>query len=307
MTTPTLHNVAKLLLLSLALIPWNAEAVEAQAAIHPQNTTPVFAGNQLVFSAPPRGSLTTETENYQPIADFLSQVTGRKVVYQHTKDWLSYARDMTQGKFDIVFDGPHFNGWRMENLDHTPLVKLPEDFIFVVVVKANEKSIKDIKQLAGRRICAHAPPNLGTLTLLNQFDNPVRQPIISTVKGWDKSYNNLIAGQCVATVLPIKNLEKLDKGKNQARILYTSPAMPNQAISAGPRISQETQENIRQALLSDEGKAATAKLRSAYAGKNFVAASRKEYAGQSVYIKDALYYSDVRPASDSVALNKKGK
>jgi len=305
--TPTPSTAAKLLLLCLTLIPWSAEATEAHAAIHPQNVDAAIAGSSLIFSAPPRGALAKETENYQPVADFLTRVTGRKVIYQHSKDWLSYARDMTQGKFDLVFDGPHFNGWRMENLNHTPLVKLPEDFIFVVIVKAENKSIQNIKQLAGRRICAHAPPNLGTLTLLNQFDNPVRQPLISTVKGWDKSYNSLVAGQCVATVVPIKNMEKMDKGKNLTRVVYKSPAMPNQAISAGPRIPQATQEKIRQALLSEEGKAATAKLRAVYAGKDFVPATRAEYVGQSVYIKDSLYYSDASNTSNKVTLSKAGK
>jgi len=307
--TPTLTHGAKFLLLCLTLLPWNAEATEAHAAIHPHNADAIVAGSSLIFSAPPRGTLDQETENYQPIADLLTKVTGRKIIYQHSKDWLSYARDMTQGKFDIVFDGPHFNGWRMENLNHTPLVKLPEDFIFVVIVKADNKSIKNIKQLAGRRICAHSPPNLGTLTLLNQFDNPVRQPLITTVKGWDKSYNSLMAGQCVATVVPIKNLEKMDKDKNQTRVVFKSPAMPNQAISAGPRIPQETQEKIKQAFLSAEGKAATAKLRSDYAGKDFVPATRAEYAGQSVYIKDSLYYSNLKLAAEggAVALNKAGR
>jgi len=303
----TLTNGAKFFLLCLTLLPWKAEATDAQAAIHPQNTVPVIAGNTLIFSAPPRGALAKETENYQPVADFLTRVTGRTVVYKHAKDWLSYARDMTQGKFDLVFDGPHFNGWRMENLNHTPLVKLPEDFIFAVVVKADNKSIQNIKQLAGRRICAHAPPNLGTLTLLNQFDNPVRQPQITTVKGWDKSYNSLVAGKCVATVVPIKNLEKWDKNMKQTRIVFKSAAMPNQAISAGPRIPQEVQDKIRQALLSADGKAATAKLRSVYAGKDFVAATRAEYAGQSVYIKDSLYYSNTAPTSNKLTLSKAGK
>jgi ABC-type phosphate/phosphonate transport system substrate-binding protein len=300
--TPTLTNGAKYLLLCLTLLPWNAEATEAQAAVRPQNTDAVFAGNPLIFSAPPRGTLAKETENYQPLTDFLTKVTGRTVIYQHADNWLSYSRDMTQGKLDIVFDGPHFNGWRMENLNHTPLVKLPEDFIFVVIVKADNKSVQDIKQLAGRRICAHAPPNLGTLTMLKQFDNPARQPVIATVKGWDKSYASLMAGQCVATVVPIKNLEKMDKGKNLARIVYKSPAMPNQAISAGPRISREIQDKIKQALLTEEGKAATAKLRSAYAGKDFVPATRAEYVGLSAYIKNSLYYSNPAATGDAVAL-----
>lgn len=283
-----------LVTLSIILIApqtWQAMAVDgvAVASIRPDSAGDPSAS--LVLSAPPRGSLAEETQNYKPVADFLTQVIGRKVVYQHSDNWLSYTKNMTQGKYDIVFDGPHFNGWRLEKLNHTPLVKLPEDFIFVVVVKADNTSIREIKQLAGRRVCAHAPPNLGTLTMLKQFDNPVRQPVIAEVQGWDKSYNGLIENKCVATVLPIKSLEKLDKGKNLAKVLFTSKALPNQAISVGPEISQEVQEKIKQALLSEQGKAATAKLRSVYAGKDFVPTTRDEYAGLGAYLKDALYYT----------------
>lgn len=276
----------------LALLPGNVMAAEAFAAIAPSNTgIGNGLGNTLILSAPPRGTLADETQNYQPVADFLSRIVGKKVVYQYSDNWLSYTSDMTKGKFDFVFDGPHFNGWRMENQNHTPLVKLPEDFIFVVVVKADNASIQDMKKLAGRRICAHAPPNLGTLTMLKQFDNPSRQPLIIEVQGWDKSYNSLMAGKCVATVIPLKIKEKMDKG-NLTKILYKSQALPNQALSAGPRISPDIQARLKQALLSDEGKAATAKLRAAYAGKDFVSATREEYAGLGFYLNDSPYYSN---------------
>lgn len=280
------------LFFSLALLPWDTQAADAQAAMHPSNADTVTIGTSLILSAPPRGTLAEETQNYQPVADFLSRIVGRKVVYEHSGNWLSYSQNMTQGKYDFVFDGPHFNGWRMEKQNHTPLVKLPEDFIFVVVVKAGNTAIQDMKKLAGRRICAHAPPNLGTLTMLNQFDNPSRQPLIVEVQRWDNSYKGLIAGKCVATVLPIKSKEKFDKDKNLTRVVYTSQVLPNQAISAGPRIAPEIQARLKQALLSEDGKAATAKLRSAYAGKDFVAATREEYAGLGLYLKDALYYAN---------------
>lgn len=279
-----------LLFLALALAPITTQAAEAQAAMHPSNADSVKAGNSLILSAPPRGALAEETANYQPIADFLTRVTGKKVTYEHSDNWLSYTTNMTKGKYDFVFDGPHFNGWRMEKLNHTPLVKLPGDFIFVLVTRADNKSFTELKQLAGRRICAHAPPNLGTLHLQSQFDNPARQPIIVEVKGWENSYKSVIEGKCVATVLPLKINEKLDKGKNLTRVLYKSKALPDQAISAGVRISPEMQVKVRDALLSVEGKAATNQLRTAYAGKDFVSATREEYAGLGVYLKDTYTF-----------------
>ncbi|MEK7734742.1 MAG: PhnD/SsuA/transferrin family substrate-binding protein [Pseudomonadota bacterium] len=57
-----------------------------------------------------------ETDAYQPIADYLSSKLGRKVVYRHVDNWLSYQSEMRKGKFDIVIDGPHFVSWRMAAL-----------------------------------------------------------------------------------------------------------------------------------------------------------------------------------------------
>jgi len=122
-------SLATLAVLLFSLLPLRAQATDAHAAVHPRNTEAVDTGNTLVLSAPPRGTLAEETQSYQPIADFLSKVTGKKVVYEHSDNWLTYTSKMTKGKYDIVFDGPHFNGWRMERLQHTPLVKLPEDFV----------------------------------------------------------------------------------------------------------------------------------------------------------------------------------
>jgi ABC-type phosphate/phosphonate transport system substrate-binding protein len=276
------------------------KATNVTASYRPQESfqsvaTPEKALNKLntdlVFSAPPRGSYQEEVAIYQPIVDLLSKVIGKKVTYQYSDNWLSYSKDMTEGSYDIVFDGPAFNGWRIDKLSHTPIVRLPEDFVFVVITKADNDRIKQVKDLAGRKICAHAPPNLGTLTLLSQFDNPSRQPLIIETKGWDNSYKAMLDGKCAATVVPIKNLTKNDAGAHKlTKTLYQHKAMPNQAISVGPRITPDLHKKIAQALLSEEGKQATAKLRAAYAGKDFVPTTRDEYAGLGDLLKTSLYY-----------------
>jgi ABC-type phosphate/phosphonate transport system substrate-binding protein len=83
-------------------------------------------------------------------------------------------------------------------------------------------------------------------------------------------------------------MEKNDRGT--VRVVYRHQAMPNQAFSAGPRIAPEMRSKIQQALLSAEGKAATAKLRAVYAGKDFVTTKAEEYAGLGRLLKDSIYY-----------------
>jgi ABC-type phosphate/phosphonate transport system substrate-binding protein len=273
-----------------AMVHYQSVSAPSTSVLQPEKALENARGD-LMFSAPPRGPYQEEVAVYQPIVDYLSKVIGRNVVFQYADNWLSYSKDMTAGTYDIVFDGPAFNGWRIEKLGHTPLIRLPEDFVFVVITKSDNDRIKQLKDLAGRKVCAHAPPNLGTLTLQAQFDNPAREPWIVEVKGWDNAYKAMMSGQCVATVLPINNLAKNDKGQNRAtKTLYQHKPMPNQAISVGPRIAPELHAKIAKALLSEDGKRATEKLRATYAGKDFVPASRAEYSGLSELLKTSLYY-----------------
>lgn len=271
------------------LAQWSAKAAYHPPTAAKSKLTNGDLRNAWTFSAPPRGTQAEEEALYQPVVAYLSRVTGKRVVYRYAPNWLVYSRDMALGQYDMVFDGPHFNSWRQARLQHTPILKLPEDFVFVVVSRKDDAKIKDMKQLAGRTVCAHAPPNLGTLTLLSRFDNPARQPQIVETQGWKGAYEGLMEGKCAATVLPLKNLKKFDTA-NRTQILYQHRALPNQALSVGPRISADMQKKMAAALVSPEGQAITRKLLDVYAAKAFVPAQAEEYAGLGGLLKDTLYY-----------------
>jgi ABC-type phosphate/phosphonate transport system substrate-binding protein len=248
--------------------------------------------NELVLSAAPREDDAEAEALYGPVAEYLSTVLGKKVVFKHAGNWGVYQGLMQKGAYDIVFDGPHFNSWRVERAQHNVLVKIPGEHVFVVLVKKDNDKIREVKQLAGRSICAHAPPNLGTLTALNEFDNPARQPIIVNIDGWKEIYQGMLANKCVAAVVPLKIHEKFEKESgHQAKIVFRGATLPDNAISAGPRLSAQDQEKITRALLSPEGEKATAKLREKYAAKkSFSAANNKEFAGLGAYLRNEWGY-----------------
>ena len=244
----------------------------------------------LIFTAPPRETPGEAEEIYKPVADFLSKTIGKKVVYKHPGTWGVYRTEMLKGGYDIVFDGPHFNSYRMEKLSHNILVKIPERHEFAVIVRKDRTSFQNVQQMAGRTFCTHAPPNLGTLVLLSQFDNPSRQPVIINTNGWEKIYDGVVSGKCVGGVVPIANLKKYDKS-GLTRIVFKTQAMPNQALSAGPRVSLEDQTRIAQALASTDAAVPTEKLRAAYkVGDSFALANNQEYQGLAVYLRNEWGY-----------------
>jgi ABC-type phosphate/phosphonate transport system substrate-binding protein len=258
-----------------------------------KNTLPeriVEEQEALVFTAPPRETPDAGIEIYQPVADYLSQVIGKKVRYKHPGTWGVYRTEMLKGSYDIIFDGPHFNSYRLEKLSHNILAKIPVRHEFTVIVHKDKTAFQNLSQMAGRTFCTHAPPNLGTLVLLSQFDNPSRQPVIINSKGWENIYEGVISGKCVGGVLPMANLKKVDRA-NLARIVFKTAAMPNQAFSAGPRVSLEDQMKLAQALASPDAAAPTERLRAAYkVGDSFALASNQEYQGLAEYLRNEWGY-----------------
>ena len=245
------------------------------------------AAEEYVFTAPPRGAGDNETEVYQPIADYLSKATGKKIIYKHSDNWLSYQDGMRKSAFDIVFDGPHFVSWRMAHLKHVPLAKLAGNLAFVVSVRKDNKHIHDIKDLAGRTVCGLAPPNLATLTLYGQFPNPVRQPLVLEAESFEQAYKNMLDGKCMAAVMRDKMLDKLDKDKKSVRVVFHSPGVPNQAFSAGPRLSSEVRNKIAEALISPEARKQFPQFFDRYSkGKDLISANDTEFRDLVVLLKD---------------------
>lgn len=245
------------------------------------------AGANLVFTAPPRESAAKAKEVYQPIADYLTKIAGQKVVFRYADNWLSYQSDMLKGIYDIVFDGPHFISWRMAKQDHSPLVKLPSQLAFVVAAKKDNDAVKELKDVVGRRLCGFPPPNLATLTALYEFKNPVRQPLLVEVKGFQAAYKSVVDGKCAAGVIQVKLWEDFDKEKGATKVLFKSKPVPNQGFSAGgPRVPPELRTKFAEALLTEEGKAATKLLRDEFKGLDFVPAKKEEYEGVALVLRD---------------------
>lgn len=209
---------------------------------------------ELILTAPPRESIERGKELYGPLATHLSELFGTEVVYQHPEGWPQYTRAMRAGEYDLVFDGPHFVAWRVQHVQHEPLVRLPGHLVFHLVAKADDDRVQTAEDLAGRRVCGIAPPNLGTMAVIRQFPNPARQPVIVPMKGGFKGvYQGLEKGRCQAAVLRTQFYDKglSDEQRAALKIVATSAKFPNQAISAGPKVNDEQKRKLVESMTGD--------------------------------------------------------
>jgi ABC-type phosphate/phosphonate transport system substrate-binding protein len=241
---------------------------------------------ELILGSAPRDTREKEEAIYNPIAELLSKATGEKVTFRHGDNFLIYQSEMRKGSYDIVLDGPAFVGWRMAKLGHVPLVKFPGNLVFVAITKTSQDKIRDLKDLAGRTVCSFPPPNLSALTVLYEFDNPSRQPLIMEVSNFPDAYKGVISGKCIGGILQAKLYQDLDKEAKAAKVVFTSKPLPNQAFSGGPRLTPEKRERVIQALLSPEGTAATQKLRDVFKVQALSPATMEEYQGLGKLMRD---------------------
>lgn len=248
----------------------------------------------LIMTAPPREKPAAGKKLYGPVAAHLSKLLGKKVVYEHPGNWLNYQRDMRKGRYDIVFDGPHFVSWRMAHLGHEVLVKLPGTLVFNLVVSKKDDEINTLNDLVAKKICGISPPNLSTLSIIAAYPNPVRQPVIKGIKGGmgavHKSYQ---AGKCRAAVFRRAFFKK--KLKKEAResykIIYSSKPVPNQAFSVSKRLSARDKSLIIQSFTLGDGVKATHGILRRFGGKakHFIKANTEEFKGHNLLLEGVIF------------------
>jgi len=248
-----------------------------------------------LFTAPPRETKEKGVEIYQPIADFLTRATGENFIYRHPESWAEYSRGMQNGEYDLAFDGPHFVSWRIKNLNHEVIAKLPQLHIWRVIARKDNNQINSMDDLIGRKVCAPKSPNFGMLTMMSHFSNPDKQPIHVITKGWKDGFNGVVDGICEATVLPKTNHRKFDANLSKTKAVHTHLPYPNQAFTVSPRLDPALRAEVKKAMLSREGQMALSKLRDRFTrGAQLVAAENEEYEGISLVLKRASNFLSVK-------------
>lgn len=260
---------------------------------------------EYIFTAPPRESLEKGIKVYKPISDFLTKATGEQFTYYHPETWTEYSSKMHAENFDLVFDGPHFVDWRVNNIGHNVILKLPKIGRWTLITRKDDLSISRIKDIVGKKACAPGSPNFGMLNLMSHFPDPEKQPIHVKVKGWNNVFNSVKNGKCDVGVLPNTNHNVFDPDKQFTKSIHKHLPYPNQGMTTGPRINFSLSERIKQALLSEEGQKALLNLRKRYtAGKKLISAENEEYDGVRIVLKRASNFTYDKTKSTDVASNK---
>ena len=246
----------------------------------------------IVFTAPPRENPATAEALYQPIAEKLTSILGESVVYEAPKGWAEYAKNMRDGHYDIVFDGPHFAAWRLKNLNHLPVAALPGNLDFYIIARKNDDFIKTTRNLVGQKICALPSPHLSTDLIYDLFPNPVLLPVIHEVKGGImQGYEAFKEGQCRATIIRAEQFQHLPQDERQSlKIVIKTRSLPNQTVTVSQRL-QNNAAQIAGFFTSQDGSLTADKLLARFSknNKQFQTANVNKYAGAEDILEGVVW------------------
>lgn len=250
------------------------------------------ASEALVFATAPTQSPQMTRQLYQPLVDYLAKQTGREIILKPAKNFLEYTYGMRKGEYDIVFDGPHFVGWRVAKYNHKVIAKLPGSIRFVVVSR-NDARIGDYKDLAGKKVCAFSSPNLLSLAFLDLYPRPGSQPILVRVNSFKEAMECVQNDEGVAAVIRDTYWAAQPyKQKQGLQLIYTTEkGFPHRAFSVGNRVDDKTRDSIVKALIGQGGIESGDAILQRFRSKKFTPAQSSEYVGLDALLKPVWGYS----------------
>lgn len=221
---------------------------------------------------------------YQPLADYLSRVSGEKVRLVTAYDYADYWLNMKEGThYDLILDAPFYVDYRIKHQNNVPLVRVP-GLVSYSLVAPSSAGVFDPGDLIGKKIASLIPPAPGGLVMTRMFPNAMRQPFVVAVHNSEEALDLLTQGKVAAAMVPSPlAAQAMAQGKDIA-IVATSKQTPHMTLTAAPSVPKAVQDKIRRGLLDADKTDAGRAMLKRIGFERFEATDAKLYDGYSDYL-----------------------
>ncbi|MBI3575572.1 MAG: PhnD/SsuA/transferrin family substrate-binding protein [Gammaproteobacteria bacterium] len=278
-------NVQSLLLiLALGIVGWPAMGSAAPADVLKAEP------GDLVFIIQPILNEEQTQRAYQPLADYLGKVAGKRVVIRTLPNFVAYWEVMRQSNgYDLVLDAAHFTDYRAKKLGFKVLAKIPDTVSYSLIVGAGALVIDPI-ELIGKTVATPGAPSVGAARLNAMYPNPVRQPVIVDSGTAEESIQMLLKNKVQAAMAPTPLVSQQMAQGGGISVVTTTEPIPHIALSAAPRLNAELRERIRAALVNAPNTEDGKKMLKGINFERFDPANEQIYAGQGTLLKEYWGY-----------------
>ncbi|MCG6872834.1 MAG: phosphate/phosphite/phosphonate ABC transporter substrate-binding protein [Gammaproteobacteria bacterium] len=222
---------------------------------------------------------------YEPLARYLSDVTGKKFTLRTYANFLTYWQETARGSASLYLDAAHFTDYRASKMGYQVLAKVPDSVSYSLVVRDGEL-VFEASELVGRKIATLGQPSIGAARLESLFTNPLRQPIVVEVADSNEAVRKLLNNEVYAAMIPSPLVSAQMAGEGGITVVSVTPQIPHIALSASASVTSEVREQIRQAVIDADKSPEGQKMLQGIGFARFDPADQTIYAGQSDILKD---------------------
>lgn len=185
-------------------------------------------------------------EAFEPLAEYLSEASGHSVKLVTARNFVAYWETMKKGDtYDLILDAAHLTDYRIKRMGYTPLAKVASVVSFALVTH-EDNPIFEPRELIGKPVAAQASPSIGAVRLAQMFPNPLRQPVIVRVSNSGEAAQKVRDGEAAGALIPTPMVGAFP----YLYTVQTTPQIPHMALSASPRVPEQAQRAIRNALVN---------------------------------------------------------
>ena len=237
-------------------------------------------------------------EVYEPLLAYLAKATGHRFFLKTTPNYHVFWRDMrANAATDFAFEEAHFTDYRINRQKFTPLVRVADPTKFTLLVN-DSMAAAGAQGLVGHRIVSMSAPSLGYLLLGDIYKNPISQPEIQSVAAnWKDGVDMLFAGETDAAMVP----NYIAREYPQLVPVNESREFTGRALSAAPTVPADVRAAVSKAMLALHKDDNLYSVLNEIGATQFVPATRADYAGSEVLLRDVFGYQPLRkPATPAV-------
>jgi len=182
---------------------------------------------------------------YQPLVDYLNDVTGLEVALVVTRNFHRYWQNARRNEAPpLILEDAHMAAWRMNNFGYQPLITTaePTSFSLLTTGAMADDSLDDF---VGRRISSLPSPSFGYLVLADWYRNPLQQPLIqSTATSWLGAVEMVFSAEADAAIAP----DNLVARYPNLYPIETSSEFPGLTLSASPAVPEDVRQTLIDAM-----------------------------------------------------------
>ena len=205
---------------------------------------------ELVLAIQPILSEEKTRTAFQPLADYISSVTGRKCTVRTMPNFLAYWSEVIRKRENMIYvDAAHFTAYRAHKQGYKVLAKVPDAVSYSLIVNDNNM-VFDPSELTAKRVATLGSPSIGAARLNGMFPNPVRQPIIVEIPDAQTGIDMVMEEKVYAAIIPTPMVSRAMSAGSSINVVTTTEPIPHIAISVSPDIDSATVDKIRNALVT---------------------------------------------------------